>query len=635
MITSILRVGPAAEGGYPAALYTDRDAAAGAWTREPVARCVIPASPSLREARAVLLGVPDPAVRRATGEALYDLVAATDVGRAWTDLRDSPMRTYLDIRPVELRALPWELMTDPDRRHLFLDDERPCLRGDFQPGRVGEFLVPIRLLIAVGNARDPDLRAADEVDAIRSALGEQPGAWHAEVLWEPTPTELFERFEALQPHVFHFIGHAGTDPFDDSPMLELVTGAGVESVTSEMVGNALRGGPRIVFLNACRTSYGQDAAEAQRATWAMAGAFEARGADAVLAMQGDIPSPSAVAFAGRVYAALAAGDPLDAAVRRARRALFTARDPAWALPSLLVRREPEHVLPWRLGVARQNAERATRSWYPTVLSTIDRTAEHWRLWGGPGFDAPWQALLLRGEAKAGKTSLLRSAMFTWHLRGCHAGYVDVQAIKDGKNVSCLDILRAVAGTLADAHPEPVRRFRHALVHLRQGRLPPPEGLDPDDGGRWEPAHEGEPELRARLFAAMRALLAEAAGDGPLIIALDHAGSAFSLELTDYLVPGLLVPIAAGEVPGVRIIVAERNADGLGDYTGLAESLEVEKFPQAQTVRIFREYGARVRRPYRDQWKEIVETLSTLPGPWLDPSRLTQLHTLLPPSAGKP
>ncbi|GAA1012503.1 hypothetical protein Aple_006940 [Acrocarpospora pleiomorpha] len=649
MITSILRVGPVAAGGYPAALHTDRGAASDAWAREPVARCVIPASAALDDARAVLLGaVPDPAARRAVGKSLYDMVAATDVGRAWTDLlQDSPIRTYLDIRPAELRALPWELMTDPDRRHLFLDDDRACVRGDYRPGPVGEFLVPIRLLIVVGNARDPELRAADEVDAIRSALGEQLGEWHIEVLWEPTPNELFDRLEALRPHVFHFVGHGGTD--DGLPMLELVTRQGIETLTSEMIDNVLRHGPKMVFLNACRTSYG-DPAEAQLSTWAMAGAFEARGADAVLAMQGDIPSPSAVDFAGRVYAALAAGDPLDAAVRRARRALFAARDPAWALPSLLVRREPEHVLPWRLGVARPNAERATRAWNPTVRATIDRTREHWRLWGGPDFDDNgWHALLVGGGEKTGKTSLVRSCVFTWHLRGCQAVYVDVQAINDGKNVSWLDILRELAGTLAECVPDraavPVRRFLHRLSYLRRGELPPadlgepdPGEVDPKDRRRWDPAHEGEPELRARLFTATRALLAEVAGGQRLVIALDHVAAALALELTAFLVPGLLVPIAEGQVPGVRVIVAEQTAitSGLlGDFARLAESLEVERFPQAQAIQIFREYGARVRRPYRDQWKRIVEELSTLPGPWLDPVMLTQLHAMLPREAGRP
>ncbi|MBO3752612.1 CHAT domain-containing protein [Streptosporangiaceae bacterium NEAU-GS5] len=641
MITSVIRVddliGGDGAGHYPVSLYTDQSGG------DPVAQCELPDPGDLETLRGVLLAsVPNPAARLAAGRSLYQLIAGTAVGQAWGALLAGPdrIRTVFDMRAGALRTLPWELMLAPTQKHPFLDDAYGCVRGSFRPGVGPGFLVPIRVLIVVGDAHDPNLRASDEVDAVRWALREGLGAWHVEVLTEPSPDELVARFKALKPHVFHFIGHGTWE--DGSPALQLGPAAANEPLTSYYMANSEVPAPRLVFLNACRTTSAAGPADAQAVGWGVAAAFEDLGADAVLTMQGDIASPSAVRFAGALYAALAEGKPVDLAVRSARRDLFRKQDDAWALPSLIVRRHPEQVLPWQLGpgVDRDAVVKIAKQekWYTSVGQTVDRVAEHWALWDGPDVDAPgYQACLVGGEPEVGKSSLVRSCVFTWCLRGSQAVYVDVKTIKDGRTVSWVDVVRALVDALAGRLPGraelPARRFRHQLVHLRQGRRPPTVGddeLTPDDNGPWEAETEEEGALRKELMAALRALLAEVAGGRPLTIALDHLARVLEHELTGYLVPGLLMPIAEGEVADVRLIVAERTKDArrlLGDFPMLARSCEVQPFRRAQAEELFREYSAMICRPYEGEWRMLVEQVSRLAAARLDPSDLSLLNRL--------
>src|SRR6267154_3242180 len=78
----------------------------------------------------------------AVGQYLYQLIFRDDVGRRWVELgrkykkqsspgeqpRTEGRRTILDIKPKELRMLPWELMS-PGTLPLFLDPLNPISRG--------------------------------------------------------------------------------------------------------------------------------------------------------------------------------------------------------------------------------------------------------------------------------------------------------------------------------------------------------------------------------------------------------------------------------------------------------------------------------------------------------------------------
>jgi len=203
-------------------------------------------------------------------------------------------------------------------------------------------VVPISVLVVVGDPSDGLLRSDDEVDAILSALGSRHGEWHVEVAYAPTQPAFFQTLEAVQPHVLHFLGHSGLDIHSGDAGLQIRPGGPDDAwtLTGDLLDNVVDEAPRLVFLNACRT-----AAESG-ASRTVSAAFVEHGACAVIAMQGDIPSGSAIEFTETVYRALAAWQPLDVAVRLGRRALMKLQQPVqrdWALPTLTVGVRPERV----------------------------------------------------------------------------------------------------------------------------------------------------------------------------------------------------------------------------------------------------------------------------------------------------
>ncbi|TKK86053.1 CHAT domain-containing protein [Herbidospora galbida] len=592
---SVVRVGPRSASGYPVVLVDDAG--------ERLLRHIDPARLS------ALTGDASPQGRRSLGRALHDLVHDPSLAAS--------RAVYLDIGEEELRALPWESMIAPDGRRPFLAEGACWARGRPLPATRPDVLVPIRLLIVLGNTDDPALLAREEADAIRRSLRARHGAWHVEVLDQPTPREFFERMDDMRPHVLHFVGHSGVDPLEGLPMLEFNGPSGAVGVTADRIVNAITEPPRLVVLNACRTAYGPSAS-----IWELADAF---GAAAVVTMRGDVASAPAVVFAENLYESLASGATVGEAVRAARTVMFREGLSEWEAPSLVVGHAPEDVLPWSLGVDPDTALHLAEL-YAGVAMAVDRAAERWRLWGGVDSDAPpYRALLVGGGPEVGKSSLVRSCVFTWRLRGCTALYVDAGALRDGRNVPWLDVVRAVADALPPLAG--AERFRHHLVHLRRGLRPPAGPFQPDDRGPWEAANEAEPQLREALFEGLRALLAET---GRVTIALDHL--ALVPELGDTLVPGLLLPVAEGRLNGVSVIVAEDDERVLGAFADRAQRLTVEPWDRDRTEEIFREFGARANRPYQGGWKDASEWARDNT-PVFMPSHLHMFHTMI--AAGRP
>ena len=489
------------------------------WAQQPVAEDSIPApdgpDPDMAAVQRALLTEPaQRAQLMAAGDYLYGLLAGSRVGAAWAravaDFQGHPngsarLRTFFDVRPPELSALPWELMMRGNQSHPFLDDRHVCVRGSYQRAAEKPVPVPVRLLVVVGDPHDSALRAEDEVDAIWSGLRDHPGEWHVEVLWGPTREEFSASFGEVRPHVFHFIGHSVPSAYGAAPSLEFrpqAGGPGWELDSYQIVNTLAGAAPRLVFLNSCRSSdhaYDDDErAQSRAAAIGVAQAFEDIGAEAVLGMQADIPSGPAVRFSRELYRLLADGTPVDVAVRDARRFLFNlGAEPVprtWALPSLTVRGDPDGVLAMRLGLPREVARQLIEERYREVGSLVDRTAEHRKLWGGSDCGRlPAPAVLVTGAEQVGKSALVKSCLFTWSLRGCRVAYVDLRP--PGRKLDWLDLLRQIrdglAACLRDHAAEPVRRFDHELAYRREGLDPPPRpagGGRTDDGGKWDAGH---------------------------------------------------------------------------------------------------------------------------------------------------
>ena len=651
MHTTVIRIGePIDVQGtrcYPLGLYVD-DGTERDWAARPTASANMPVEapahgghPPMDVAAvrdALRSGQCPPDRLMAVGADLYRLVAAGDMGPALAAViaaqaAGGHQRVVFDVRPPELRSLPWELMIAEDGTHLFLDERTLCVRASFPPAPAEDVLVPCRVLVVVGDPHDAHLRAEDEVDAIQAALRRRPGEWHVVVLRGPARDALLDFLREFRPHVFHFIGHTGTDPMTQEPVLEFrpTPGGQVLPLSAYKIRHLPRVAvPRLVFLNACRSAEilrPDELASHHEAAWSVAGAFEKLGSAAVLSMQADIPSGPAVRFTGEVYRQLADGEPIDAAVRRGREVLFQADAAAprdWALPCLTLRTLPQRVLPVRLGVSREAAERLIiEQRYRDVQSLVDRTAEHWDLWGGVESDGPpLPAALVTGAPKVGKSALVRSCLLTWQLRGCPAAYADLRA---DKRQTWLDAVRLVRDALTDCLPErarePRRMFDHQLGYLCAGEDPQPlpaAGGRTDPGGRWDPRTEREPELRAAVFGALRDMLRAVAGDRPLTLAVDHLSAVMDLDVEQELLPRLFMPIGTGNLDPVRIVLVETTESAArlipDDLARVATVVKALPFERDQRMLMYREYFARTRRSFTGEWSRS----STRSG--LSPSR---------------
>lgn len=618
------------------------------WAERPVAEDWIAAElpePTVRDLdiavvqRALVTEPAQVATLRAAGGYLYGLLAGSRVGIAWAQAitrflghqnGSGPLRTFFDVRPPELSALPWELMMGGDQSHPFLDNRYVCIRGSYRRTTEKPVPVPIRLLVVIGDPRDSALRAEDEIDAIWSGLRDHPGEWHVEVLRGPTSDEFSACFSEVRPHVFHFIGHGVLSAYGAAPSLEFRPqggGPGWELDSYRIVNMLREAAPRLVFLNSCRSSdraYGADERENSRvAAIGVAQAFEQIGAEAVLGMQADIPSGPAVHFTGELYRRLADGTPVDVAVRDARVRLFRSEPVprAWALPSLTVRGDPDGVLAVRLALTREAARQLIKERYGEVGSLVDRTAEHRKLWGGSECGRPpAAAVLVTGPEGVGKSALVKSCLFTWSLSGARVAYVDLRSPR--RKLNWLDLLRQVrdglAAFLPDRVAEPVLRFSHELAYRKEGLEPKPvpaTGWRADDGGLWMPATEREPELREATFASARALLEEVAGGEPMLLAIDHLAAGMDNDVRDEFVPRLLAPIAEGAVGQVSVVVVETidKAEKLLSARFRTRATPIEVVPFPRSIHFFRQFGALTSRPFGGEWEIFSTALVERPG----------------------
>jgi len=239
--------------------------------------------------------------------------------------------------------LPWEFLYDQARnRFVCLSDRTPLVRflEVPDPPRPLPISPPLRILVMISSPRDPRFAQLDveqEWTKLHQVLGglEQAGQVQLERLEAATLTALRQQHRHRDDwHVFHFIGHGGFDAHAQDGVLVPEDPAGLSRlVSAQAVGVPLHNHDalRLVVLNAC---------EGARAdpTDPFAGTAQTliqQGIPAVVAMQFEITDPAAIAFTSELYAAVADGYPVDAALSQARQAIYTdVSEIEWATPVL-------------------------------------------------------------------------------------------------------------------------------------------------------------------------------------------------------------------------------------------------------------------------------------------------------------
>jgi hypothetical protein len=249
--------------------------------------------------------------------------------RRLADAHDRGLRVTLYLTGVpELMQIPWEFLYE---RPSFLSQSiyTPLVRSldlrTVRPPR--KVTLPLRVVGLVSSPRGFEhLNVAEEREKLERALRSLQAAGMVEIHWleRATLSELENAIAASdEQHVLHYVGHGAYDDRTQGGILLLENSdGGPHEVTGEELGSLLHDerGLRLAVLNSCegaRTSHVDPFS-------GVASSLLECGIPAAIGMQFEITDDAAIRFSERLYAALAQGFPVDAALAQARKAIFAA-----------------------------------------------------------------------------------------------------------------------------------------------------------------------------------------------------------------------------------------------------------------------------------------------------------------------
>ena len=546
MQTALIRVETLPEGGYEARLALPADGLTPPGPDAPrVTFTDLPTPSGAANLASFVLetsGRSDEFVR--LGQALYDTVFRGEIhdALAAANAGQEGIRLLFDIVPDELKSLPWELLRH-DTQRLFTDARNPAARVAATyttASPATELCWPLRVMIVVGS-QDPNIGVEEEIRHVRDAFRSVCGLVDLEVLRLPSRSRIREECEAMRPHVFHFIGHGGTDASGGFLRLEQTDGSRRPWTASDIRDDLSAAPPRVALLNACHSG-----ASEQEGTWAAAAGLAALQVPAVVAMQGPIRGDAAAKLARGFFGSLARGEPLDVAMARGRVEVTDVagdRQREYALPCLILGAPPEHILDLSADPTSKLVEPPLRE----TVFFVDRLPNRRHLWdrlGSTGEQGP-RILAVTGPTSAGKGSLVRWGLGVAYMRGhpvAHAHVTTDDAAVD--SVDFLDHLwRAVPAELVDVDPSAYDDFRTEVLAYRHGQ-------------QLARAERRVFERTPReLYAQFRKLLATLTAGGTFVLGIDGIDGVESGQWKDYAVPELVQPIARGRLPGVRLLVS--------------------------------------------------------------------------------
>ena len=612
------------------------------------------------------------------GHYLWGLLAGTEAVDWWQNAVQPgdggvPPPTLLDVQAPDLRPLPWELMTrTPDGHRPFNNPKSAWSRGEGQPCETTELLLPVRMLVVVGEPKDQRLRVDDEVDTIMGALHSMTGRWHVEVLVKPTYEAFNRRLEILRPHILHVITHGRVD--DDGTVLTFpVTGERPWDLSAGDVADLAGPPPRLVVLNACRSKEGESFdTEGVRAAWTFTDAFLERGALGVVAMQGNIPSDAAIPFSQALYGSLAQGDPVHIAAAKGRNKIFAATRSSsdrrsWAMPSLHLRARPDLLLKAHSPVVGNPVQDPPYcTWFGKVPGYVDRSHERWQLLtdldpAGAGPQSP--VYLVEGAENVGKSAVAQAALLNYHMRGRRVVYLDVGGVRrtssrplggdwgddndsDQFRAGWIDLLRALRDELrrwpgTDPH---VRRFNDRLARYKTaGSRDPLPTYDPEQAREdntaeaFEDKRENYQQVIGAVFAEFGTMLGDIAGDEPLLLALDHLHAMYIEDLRNYVVPFLLDSLGQPRMAKVHVVLIDRP-DQIQQLRSrstltLPKPLQINYFCRQQMRRLGGDYCAHLELlPVDEKVNNVLDAVSQLLGEEFGGAALKDVFGLIEKSA---
>lgn len=304
---------------------------------------------------------------KALGHALFRTVFRDDVltclGQSFSEARANScgLRIKLRLRETpELVALPWEYLYHPSLdRFLVLSAETTVVHYLDLPRKAPQLNValPIHILVVMATPTDlPWLDSEQEWQVLQDAMRTliKSGAVTLERLDMASLSELQATLRQRSFHVLHYVGHGAFNESNNEGVVMFCAQDGVAvPIRAHALATVLGDVPslRLVVLNGCNGS--QSASNDPFS--GVAQALVQQGIPSVLAMHDAISNQAAITLTRELYAALADGQPMDAALAEARKAVATQlHNLEWGVPRLMMHATGGYL--WDIHAARSNTD---------------------------------------------------------------------------------------------------------------------------------------------------------------------------------------------------------------------------------------------------------------------------------------
>jgi hypothetical protein len=257
------------------------------------------------------------------------------------------LRVKLMVEPPELALLPWEYVfdetsRDPARTYLSLSSRSPLVRFlEAAAPAYQAIAAPLNVLAMIANPGGEweTLDFDAEKRGIETAIDRVLDKDLVKLRWVngDTAENLLDALALDEWHVFHFIGHGGTDAFVDSDGTRRTEGyvvfgdgiGGAVKVSPTQLATILQTAPRLrlAVLNCCDSGRGASPGEA----------LVRSGLAASVAMQFPVSNEAAVSFASRFYNALVTGQTVERSLTVGRVAMQLSNPVEFGIPVLFTR----------------------------------------------------------------------------------------------------------------------------------------------------------------------------------------------------------------------------------------------------------------------------------------------------------
>jgi hypothetical protein len=519
----------------------------------------------------------------AIAETLYAwLLPDGPIRQRWPNIYSS--RIYLQVADPTLERLPWEMAcpaNPPLRRPALIGGIyrlNPQENGVAAP--IGEPCSewPFRILVVIGCLASEEVALGVDVEtrAIERAFHAFGRSVDVNCMIRPRERDLKDWIRSYAPHVLHFVGHSEKAPGLEQYGLRIESDDGGWTWFSEALDTDLlnlRWCPKLVVLNACRSS-------TEQGGWSALRSFMTAGAKAAIGMQADVNGSHSAGFAAVLYRELAAGARLEDAVFEARATMpGPPNDISWALPAMWINQRNVSLFTVPEPLSGPEYEKCAEFDDVLMFANCRDTRRVLTDWAFPCrvTAKPKNFLLLFGEPTAGKSHVVKWAMENWAICGARVRYLKLSNKSTKKFLSVLRLIRD-----GDAHADDVRshflhaalptpafkRFNWHLNNLTQSGVV----------GEWSEADHPEAEIadelrpliarsdkrpEEQIGAMFVEALGRAAADKPLILVLDQLQGADSLLPGDefqQLLLHVLLPAAASPSNLIKIAVVATHGE---------------------------------------------------------------------------